>query len=395
MSRFIVLLLSLLLLVSCAPKKRTIIVGESVVVSGTAQYEKASINNLTYSFPIFPEMGVIPFARYDVIDTVTREVIADGTTKRDGTFEVIIDDDYLGVPLKIRVFALSDPQDALIDVRVTNHDAQGNDIYFQDGPTFIPQIDGSENLEVTAKFTGTRLAGAFNIYRQMVRGVLFVKDRVEQNLDDFPPLRVHWAVGQVGKGCTCFISGFFKPHVINIPHTDNPGDFDDVVLLHELGHYMQRSFFRDTTPGGPHFISCNVAQNLHPSLAFSEGWANAFQAIVRGEGIYVDANESRRGFSFNIESPCATHKGGQDEVAVAAAFYDAFDGTLNGVPSLDGETLQINLQQIWDAMKDLELINGRTTITSFYEALLRQGSVTRNQWDQAMTPIGLEQNMLP
>ncbi|NUN04930.1 MAG: hypothetical protein HUU57_04125 [Bdellovibrio sp.] len=52
--------------------------------------------------------------------------------------------------------------------------------------------------------------------------------------------------------------------------------FDDSVILHEYGHFLEDTYGNTGSPGGSH----NGNFIIDPRLAWSEGWANYFQAAV-------------------------------------------------------------------------------------------------------------------
>jgi hypothetical protein len=60
--------------------------------------------------------------------------------------------------------------------------------------------------------------------------------------------------------------------------------FDNSVILHEYAHFLEDVFGAPNSPGGSHSGDGIV----DPRLAWSEGWANFFQAAVTGEPRYRD-----------------------------------------------------------------------------------------------------------
>jgi hypothetical protein len=66
--------------------------------------------------------------------------------------------------------------------------------------------------------------------------------------------------------------------------SDDDG-YDDTVILHEIGHFVEDRLSRTDSPGGAHDGS-----PTDPNLAWSEGWATYFAMSVRGEPFYMDTN---------------------------------------------------------------------------------------------------------
>lgn len=122
--------------------------------------------------------------------------------------------------------------------------------------------------------------------------------------------------------------------------------FDNSVILHEYAHFLEDVFGAPNSPGGSHSGDAIV----DPRLAWSEGWANFFQAAVTGEARYRDTYGTP-----DCESACA-------------GTY--FDETLDpvGVPPNDAPTLG-----------------------ALGEGNFREFSVTRVLWDVIKSSGGVSQ----
>jgi hypothetical protein len=78
--------------------------------------------------------------------------------------------------------------------------------------------------------------------------------------------------------------------------TSDDDGFDDPVILHELGHYVEQTFGRTDSPGGGH-----AGEPVDPRLAWSEGWSTYFAMSVVGVPVYVDSNADG-GFNWNSDT---------------------------------------------------------------------------------------------
>ncbi len=58
--------------------------------------------------------------------------------------------------------------------------------------------------------------------------------------------------------------------------TQDTDHFDDSVILHEYGHFLEDVYGKSTSPGGSH----NGNFIIDPRLAWSEGWANFLQGAI-------------------------------------------------------------------------------------------------------------------
>jgi hypothetical protein len=101
--------------------------------------------------------------------------------------------------------------------------------------------------------------------------------------------------------------------------------FDNSVIVHEYGHFVEDQFGSPNSPGGSH----SGQYVIDPRLAWGEGWANFFQAAVSGVPMYRDTYGSVTCGS----ATCAT----------GAAFIEPlengtpYNGYKTDVPSVTGE----------------------------------------------------------
>src|SRR5262249_5225255 len=132
----------------------------------------------------------------------------------------------------------------------------------------------------------------------------------------------------------------FNPANNTITQARNAG-YDDTVVLHEMGHYVQDNFSASDSPGGEHHLSdCN--QNL--MLAFDEGPASFFGLSARRfaglphSSLYVRTTglpgPGNLQFYFDSETQLPfVCRGASSETTVYAALWDIMDG-----PSTPDET---------------------------------------------------------
>lgn len=134
--------------------------------------------------------------------------------------------------------------------------------------------------------------GAFNILAQIYKANEFL--RTESGNASFvaPKVSVYWRMGfnpYNYYGVKNRLLSFYRPGAseLFILGGDN-GDvksadtdhFDNSVILHEYGHFLEDHFAKSESPGGQH----TGDGILDPRLAWSEGWANFFQAAVLRSG---------------------------------------------------------------------------------------------------------------
>lgn len=238
--------------------------------------------------------------------------------------------------------------------------------YYSAKATFT--LNGSEtssNVTFTAApatNTSTLEGGAFNILDQIFIANEFLRTRGNEAgcsvcTNDFtvaPKIPIYWTKGitpgtYYGASNTAisfflnqtsgsvyrgiYILGGLQGSVCT--DTDH---FDRSVILHEYGHYLESAYSKSASPGGSH----NGDDVIDPRLAWSEGWANFFQALALGRTVYRDTvkNSACTGGAslafndFNMETKAAkdvpvngTNEGIFREISISRMLYDNATGT--------------------------------------------------------------------
>jgi PKD repeat protein len=139
-------------------------------------------------------------------------------------------------------------------------------------------------------------------------------------------------------------------------------DFDDDIILHELGHYVAVNFAKDDSPGGSHTITGHYII----TLTWSEGWAHFWSSSVRQWAVstpavappgtagdrypqvawLIDTRGSGSPFAYDIGTPTPAVSGADNELSVGAALWDiAADAGAGG-------TLGLGVSGIWHVFHD-------------------------------------------
>jgi hypothetical protein len=144
----------------------------------------------------------------------------------------------------------------------------------------------------------------------------------------------------------------------------DPDQYDDSVILHEMGHYIAEVYSKDDSPGGSHTF--NGHYDLR--LTWSEGWATFFQSLVKDmTGVeypeyYVDNATSV--MAIEIETPSYNEyaTGPDNELAVAAMLWDIYDTDSTGTALNDTDSLSDDGTTIWSIF-ETDLL--QATVVSF------------------------------
>jgi Fungalysin metallopeptidase (M36) len=243
-------------------------------------------------------------------------------------------------------------------------------------------VAGSGWSAASNVYTGARSAAPFAILDAIYSGIKLVTSVKPST--QFPALTVYWSpnnrstngdytLGEIGNTffatagtCTNPLRAIF---VLGKEGLDTD-EYDGGVVAHEYGHYLQSAFSTNHSLGGAH----SSGDKLDMTLAFSEGWGNAFSSMARGNPIYTDSSGPAQnlGFAINLASlpgTTAVSRGWYSEDSVGASLYSLFAGS--------SSTAAQGFGSIWAAltgpMKTSQ--NGLATIFSFSEAV-RSASVT-------------------
>lgn len=266
----------------------------------------------------FGEAG-IPYAEFHIYDN-NGQRIQQGETKADGTVEFYIpkvagiynirvfsraDNNYLKVSVLEDIYS-NQPYSVVKVFSISEANASspsfGTEASPYDSGTFYAQ--GNESL--SSKIEG----GAFNIMHKIYLANVYIRDTIgKNNPSDFTNKDAWWVADKV----TAYWKAGFNPYSYFDSKTTtllsfySPGEsklyilggtngnvktadtdhFDNSVILHEYGHFLEDRYGFSSSPGGSH----NGDFVIDARLAWSEGWANYFQAAVRSHAVSSSEGE--------------------------------------------------------------------------------------------------------
>lgn len=125
--------------------------------------------------------------------------------------------------------------------------------------------------------------------------------------------------------------------------------FDDPVIAHEFGHYVEANLAHSQSRGGTH-----GGEPLEPAFAFSEGQASGFGQLILRSPFYIDSFRNSPG-SFgmlDIEALGASQQsvGIGSEDTCAEVIYDLGDGGPDGPANGDGDAIGLPYSEVFGAM---------------------------------------------
>ena len=171
------------------------------------------------------------------------------------------------------------------------------------------QSPTSTSVTLRASATGTMEGGAFNILDQIQNAQDFLRTTTLNcgtngqptylqgcnPVTTVPLVYTYWTAGLTpnvyygdSSPISFYLIGKSELYIgggANGDKTNSDMDqFDNSVIVHEYGHFIEDQFGSPNSPGGSH----SGQYVIDPRLAWGEGWANFFQAAVAGVPIYRD-----------------------------------------------------------------------------------------------------------
>lgn len=227
------------------------------------------------------------------------------------------------------------------------------------------------------------VSGAFHILDTLVRG----RDAVRGWLGiEFPELFAYWARGETeswsyyhgevsegGRFAIELLSGKEGDR-----RTQDTDEYDASIILHEYGHFVMDQISTDSSPGGSHPPGFLV----NPGLAFEEGRASWFSALVLGQPWYLDTIGrepiGRLRVGHHLERGEAGPRGPGSEQEVAEVLWDLTDGS-DGFADQDDDGIALSPGTLLSAMAMLRETPGLyPSLSAFLQQLCANGDTDQD-----------------
>jgi len=370
------------------PKSASSKTGTSSYVTGKFEYEDREFDETGFT-------GVNPYlpirmADVEVFDNSTGTVLATTHTNNQGVFNTTISL-TTATDVAARVLTSSEGSQRLFNQAVTKTPSTGGTVYNLTSSTYANNQPGADidftSAPVQAISSG--VAGAFNIFDMAEYSESYVENLTSQ----VAPLNLtlYWTAGEGTTGSKWYdLNG----HVYLCGTSDDDDSYDDVVILHEIGHYIHISY-----SGSPDYYGGHSLTGTYDlRLGFTEGVGTFFAGAIRDYMglekplIYIETTGTTiRFWGYSISSNTDTIGGysnstftamdAGNEATVGHVIFDLVDDTYtdDGSPGVDDDSISLpNLQgdqMVWDvfiAIKDNEtstgVVNGtRISLETFYD----------------------------
>jgi len=314
--------------------------GETITMSGVVSYDRVlpQSNRVGLDY----DNIIAEKARGVVVQAVNASgtVIATTATDNSGNYTFALP---INTTVKIRVLAMTSKKSSAPtwEVKVINN-TNSDALYAMEGSlTTTGTANSSRNLHAPSgwsgsSYTSTRVAAPFAILDTVYEAQAKVLSANPQTL--FPDLNLNWSVNNkaaegdknLGQISTSHYDGE-AIYILGDANSDTD-EYDSYIIAHEWGHYYEDKLSNANSIGGSH----SDGEYLDIRVAFSEGFGNAFSAMVHDDPDYFDSMQSQQagGFTFSLEDETPENPGWYSEGSVGRILYDLYDSTSDGSDTL-------------------------------------------------------------
>jgi hypothetical protein len=356
--------------------------GPTVTISGKITYDYVPHSPTTGGLA-YAQTQARPARRVTVQFVEGTNPLATANTDLDGNYSVTVPANRTGF---IRALAWSlhggAPSWSFNVVDNTSNNRQ----YTLDGaPLTSGDVNSVRNLHAPSGWTGSgygaeRAAAPFAILDTIQTAAAYVA--AADPTIAFPQLNIHWSPDNIdsfgadgvpdpltGELGTSFYGANATANGIYLLGEENQDsdEYDEHVIVHEFGHYLEHRFGRGENLGGPH----GRGDRLDPRVAFSEGWPTAVAGLALGNPAYRDAGGTQQqgATGFNIERPPAGFAnptpGWYSEQSVWELVYDLVDAAVDG-----NDTVAYPFAEVWAALKNaMPASKALPTLFPFWRAM--------------------------
>ncbi len=338
-------------------------------VTGEVRYQDRAYdgNGFTGQQPYLP----VRYAEVEIVRESNGQVLGTGVTGADGCFSIG------GISGGIRVFARVYARRTNGGINaVVRDNLSDNAVYTARTETITTGPGGSGAIARLDLTVASGAAPPFNIFDVAVKSFEY-EARIDPNSPAIPPqMVIYWeAASRDGT--------YFSPTydaIFLLGTSSDPDEYDDDIILHEIGHWVAHHFSKDDSLGGLH----TIVDQIDPRTSWSEGFAHYWSAAVRrafpleyARPHYIVDNRAAGAFSFEIEGPSFPDLAvmATNELAVAAVLWDITDeGNEGGFDPLSG-----NEGEVWGAVKVRIPTRDNITLEDFRDGLaLEKPSIMLN-----------------
>ena len=321
-----------------------------VTISGVVQFEDRVFDSTGFTSA---QNKAVRFADIEIINSSDSSIVTSTSTDENGNYSVTIFPSSSNIYVRCLTSTSVGYSKGTKAYNIEVVNGNGS-IYSVVSDGFSAALSGTYSKNLTASLD-SGAGGPFNILDSLIDGTEFI---VAKN-GGFTSKKVKAIWYDGNKDGTYYSTATNDLYFLG-KSTDSDS-YDDIVILHEFGHWVAGNFSKDDSPGGTHTIT----GYYDIRLAWSEGWASFFGSSVRSYAgysnpeYYVDTTGgSGNGnllFYYEIKTPSYSSlaTGSDNELSVSSVLWNiflsaGFNGIWDVVKNYLPSTAEISLEDFWD-----------------------------------------------
>ena len=351
--------------------------GPTVLVSGRATYDRVPDTGTGLDYAA-TTTEPIRGATVEIRNAAGTRIYFRATTDHDGDYSITAP---ASLPLLVVVTATLGEDPAHPDTKIVDNTDGDDPVYgvYVERTTTTVNATGVD-LHAASGWDGTaygdRLAAPFAILDTIYSARLLVLGADPDIV--WPDLKVGWSTQN---DSALIKTSHYSPETGRISilgaADEDTDEFDDHVIAHEWGHFFESKFSRSDSLGGSH----GAGNILDETVAFGEGWGNAFSAMVTRDPLYFDtmgADQASTGVSMDMEDDSISDAvrfdgpltlkldGGWSESSIQEICWDLFDGG-DGTTDADADGIALGFTPLYDVFVGAQ--KNTPAFTSIYSFL--------------------------
>jgi len=340
-----------------------------VIISGTIKYERVPVSTAGLDYNNIESLPVRGVA-IQAVDS-DGDVLAETDISATGTYSFeVTENTNVKIYFEAKTVSTSD---ATWDFEVRDN-TNDNGIYtFSGSSTNSGTEDSTRNYIIASGWDGsayssTRASAPLAILDTIYDAIQLV---VVTDPDvKMPAADIFWSINNRASSGEKSDGDIGTSHYTNNTlyilgaENSDTDEFDDHVIAHEWGHYLEDNLSRADSIGGSH----SNGNLLDMRIALGEGFGNAFSGMVTSDSQYSDSygtNQSN-GFGFDLEENDNVNPGWYSEGSIQSILYDLYDTADD-----DADTVSLGFSAIYEALTSDDYINqsSQTSIFSLIHSI--------------------------
>lgn len=373
--------------------------GPAISVGGTVLYERLPLGPTGLGASTITRPA--RFVDVELLDAGTLSCLAQTSTDAAGAY-VLSANPAAGAVLFVRVASRTDLDPSR---NVTVHDAlppfsnahTNADCFRVDSPAFVAGTAPAVSLTVpwNAGDPSSRPSIGFALLDVLVT----CSERIRSTAGEVPPLcHAYTQLGNAAATGTSFYSDASKALTIlggaaGQLDTSDTDYFDDGVIAHEYGHFVEFNMAASRNRGGPH-----SGESLEPPFAWSEGAATGWGCLLRQDPLYIDTVRTSpfppqiTGNAENWTPQLVRGIGGEE--TVTELVWDLGDGA-SGVTDSDGDPAAVPFGTLYGRFLSFDGVQVAPYIGTLLDRLVTQDGVPAGTITSLMTTPSNQQISYP